>query len=266
MIKSYSNQKNRRPRPENLVIRVKAVLPDNISSNVKNQLTEVLASTKFSKLPINIFVPTRLIYTEDSNDDRKPFRRNNNFISAGFIRNYFIEDKSFEVVVFNKYAANVSMFKTPAIEIIFMESNDELVNIVRFNIIDVDEVLTDNERRERRFSRNNRRNTSYRSPVQNAVPLNPKAVNTKSEQPLETPKETKKPVDESNTMGVTIGDMFKDSIPVDDVENVPVEENPKPFVIGVDVSHHIDEDTISNEPDEVCEEDSNDNESSMTEE
>ena len=223
MIKSYSNQKNRRQRPENLVIRVKAVLPDNISSNVKNQITEVLASTKFSKLPINIFVPSKLVFPETGNDEHKPFRRGNNFISAGFIRNYFIEDKSFEIMVFSKYAEGVSKFKTPAIEIIFMEVGDELVNIVRFNIIDVDEVQTESDRSSnghRSFERHDRRNTSYKSPTQNSVPLDPRNVETNKEKPLETPKT------EPDSMGVTIGDMLKDTaaIPPTDDNNEDEEE------------------------------------------
>jgi len=232
MIKSYSNQKNRRQRPENLVIRVKAVLPDNISSNVKNQLTEVLASTKFSKLPINIFVPSSFIYAEDrSNDERKPFRINN-FVSAGFIRNYFIEDKSFEVVVFSKYADKISEFTTPAIEIIYRESNDstELNNIIRFNIIDIDKIQQETElHRDHRFTRRDRRNTSYKTPVQNSVSLNPMSNETGKESALESARsaaEDKDTVDDS--MGVTIGDVFNHSVAEsNDMSEEEYEEGPQ---------------------------------------
>ena len=236
MIKSYSNQRNRRQRPENLVIRVKAVLPDNISSNVKNQLTEVLASTKFSKLPINIFVPSNFIYTEDrSNDERRPFRRNN-FVSAGFIRNYFIEDKSFEVVVFSKYADKISEFVTPAIEIIYRESNDstELNNIVRFNIIDIDKIQQEPEfHREPRFTRRERRNTSYKTPVQNSVPLNPMTAETDKERVLESTKNVvEDKVDDG--MGVTIGEVFNHAIDDNTEEPEAVQEVVEPVDVETD--------------------------------
>lgn len=191
MIKSYSNQRNRRARPENLVAKYGLVLPDNMSDEVSAQLFDVLESTKFNKLPINIFMPQRYIFTEDTNANGYKRRNANNFTSVGFIRNYNAADETFEVVVFNRYAEIASKFSRPAIDIIFMESNNELVNIIRFNLIDLEEH---SEHRE--YVR--RSSTS---------PLKPNAVRA-------FPKDEQE-VAKNNDMGVTLGDIVDYSADVD---------------------------------------------------
>ena len=217
MIKSYSNQRNRRARPENLVAKYGLVLPDNMSDEVSAQLFEVLESTKFNKLPINIFMPQRYIFTEDTNANGYKRRNANNFTSVGFIRNYNAADETFEVVVFNRYAEIASKFSRPAIDIIFMESNNELVNIIRFNLIDLEEHY---EHRE--YVR--RSSTS---------PLKPNAVKAFPKDEQEVAK---------NDMGVTLGDIvdysadidveeseFADSSCVADVEEDDGEEMKEPM-------------------------------------
>ena len=132
MYKSFSNSKKQRPASNHLTVKIPMILPEDISEKVENEIFDVLENTRFNKIPMQLSAYRRdLGNAYQGNEDKS--------ISIGFIKSFHPGDEntdaSFTVIIFGKYADSVKDFINPAVEVAYMERNDELTTITKFNII-----------------------------------------------------------------------------------------------------------------------------------
>lgn len=135
-IKSFSQKYTKRQQRQNNHLKIKYLLPEDISENTRNEVIEVLRTTKFNK--ISIPVSTYRHYT-DTNIDKN----DNRVVTVGYIKNFDIENDEFVVMIFTNSRSVISKFSNPILEIQISETNDTLRCITKFNIMDYDEDTSD---------------------------------------------------------------------------------------------------------------------------
>ena len=135
-IKSFSQKYTKKQQRQNNHLKIKYLLPEDISENTRNEVIEVLRTTKFNK--ISIPVSTYRHYT-DTNIDKN----DNRVVTVGYIKNFDIENDEFVVMIFTNSRAFISKFSNPILEIQISETNDTLRCITKFNIMDYDEDTSD---------------------------------------------------------------------------------------------------------------------------
>ena len=134
MYKSFSNSKKQQQRSasSHLTVKIPMILPDDVSEKVENEIFDVLENTRFNKIPMQLSAYRRdLGNAYQGNEDKS--------ISIGYIKSFHPGDEntdaSFTVIIFGKYADSVKDFINPAVEVVYIDRNDELTTITKFNII-----------------------------------------------------------------------------------------------------------------------------------
>ena len=197
-IRSYSTQRNRN-RLENLVINLKVVLPDNISTSVKEEIYALMIKTDFAKLPINITCTRRNLGFREYNIHEK--YKEGFMIPIGFVRSFDFEKKEMTVMVFGNLAKSVREMNNPSIEVVFAESEDHhLVNITRFNLIN---LRTD-------YDRSN--NNSNRSVVHEDSRSTDSNNSVRNEQRQQYHDNDNRVIHSDSDNGITLGEAMPDSI------------------------------------------------------
>lgn len=135
--KSYNNNNfnsrkkvARQPKVNPNEIKASLFLPANLNENIKNEILDVLATTKFNKISIPLGTYRFMIDSNISEDD-------NRICTIGYIRNYNADTKEFTVVIFSKFIDLVKGNSNVAIELQFTEYKENLGTITKFNIIPV---------------------------------------------------------------------------------------------------------------------------------
>lgn len=178
MYKSFSNSKQKQQRPQHLTVQVPMILPEDISEKVENEIFEILECTRFDKIPMAISA-----YRKDLD---KAFDGNEyKTVNIGYIKSFNPGDEnteaSFTIIIFSRNAESVKNFVNPAVEVEFIDRNEALVTMTKFNLI---ALGADDEPEEK-------------------VSAQPQTVN--KPKPPQQPK-NEEVAEKQESLGVTIGD------------------------------------------------------------
>lgn len=138
--RGYNNKKaNKQPKVNPNEIKIPLYLPVDLNDGVKNEIYDVLESTKFDKISIPLGIYRNLIEDCEEGDTR--------VCTIGYIRSYDAESAVFTVVLFSKYANMVKELgmNNLVLELMFNTYNDTLRTITKFNIAC---IPSDNEETE----------------------------------------------------------------------------------------------------------------------
>lgn len=125
-----ANNKNAKATTKhtNNYITAKLVLCKNASDSVFDEIVDVLKKTKFNKISFPLSSYRNLFDDTVAADDTR-------MLTVGYIKKFDAENLEFTVMVFPKCKEVVDTFKSPAIEVVWTESNDKLGVIIKLNII-----------------------------------------------------------------------------------------------------------------------------------
>lgn len=134
-MRSFSTQRSTRTRPETTYVKLKIALPDNIQPSVKTALYELLTTTKFNMLPIQVMTYRNVLGMPkiQPREDGRPIKPRP--IPIGIIRSFDKDTDEFNVMVFGGMAERVKDIMNPMLEIVYSEVGTELRGISRFNLI-----------------------------------------------------------------------------------------------------------------------------------
>ena len=129
-IKSYhtTQKNNRREQRPGSQLKLKVILPSDITESLSEEIFDVLVNTRFNK--ISIPVNTYRHYTDPNTPD------DNKVITVGFIKSYDAEEKTFNIVIFNNNIEAVGKIANPAAEIVYSEYHGKLGTITKINIVE----------------------------------------------------------------------------------------------------------------------------------
>ena len=118
-------------------IEAKLALPADISDELKEEILQVLKSTRFSKISIPLST-YRYLVDSSVKADEKPIR----VTTVGYIRKFNAETNVFTVVLFNNstYKDTIESFTDPVIELGWSEFKDKLGTITKFVIAPGDDI------------------------------------------------------------------------------------------------------------------------------
>ncbi len=136
-IKSFSQKYTKRQQQrQNNHLKLKYLLPEDISENTRNRAIEVLRSIPFDMISMPVSTYKHYIDTNiDENDNR--------VVTVGYIKSFDIEKDEFVVMIFTNSRSVISKLSNPVMELQISETNDTLRRITKFNIMDYDEDTSD---------------------------------------------------------------------------------------------------------------------------
>ena len=119
---------NNQPRVNTNEIKVPFYLSTDLNDDLRDEIFDVLATTKFDKISIPLGIFRNLIEDCKEGDTR--------VCTIGYIRNYDIERAEFTVVIFSKYIDIVKELgiENLVLEVMFNTYNNGLRTITKFNI------------------------------------------------------------------------------------------------------------------------------------
>ena len=219
MIKSYTNQKNQKPRPARpmtLTLSCPIALPNNIKKSVQDQIFDIIKTTPFKFLSIPLSA-----YPKDVDDETTNRFKYDKPVNIGFVRGYDEKTNTIRVVVVEKFAQFVENFINPAIEIVYTDSwHGELQRINRFNIIALGPQSYGYGPEDEKEDKPTK---TSKAPKQNATSVVPKSATV-----VEAPSQPIIP-----SKGINLDEIT----PEDDDDEVIIEKAPK----DVDVEKQVDE-------------------------
>lgn len=126
-MKNFDKKYDKKNRPNNIL--EVPLCTNNLTEDALANILDILASTSFSKIsfPISAYK-----WQIDSSVDRD----DNRSITAGYIKKYDAETKTFTIVIYNKLAETIMAFKEPVMDVVFTEYKGKFGTITRLIVAD----------------------------------------------------------------------------------------------------------------------------------
>ena len=121
------NNNNKQQKPNNRVTAT-IVFPGDISAELRDEIIEVFAETKFNKISFPLSSYRRLL------DENAPENETRS-LTVGYVLKFDPEELKLTVVLFNTVLPVIQKFKNPVIEPVFTQRNGKLGTIIKLNIV-----------------------------------------------------------------------------------------------------------------------------------
>lgn len=136
-IRSTANRYNK-PEPNPNEIRTKLLISSDFKEEVKEEILDVLAETKFNKISIPLGTYRYLVENDVAEDD-------NRIVTVGYIKKYNPSNQEFTVILFNNMRDIIKDMGNLTIELLCTMFGGHLGTITKFNIIPVEEDIQDED-------------------------------------------------------------------------------------------------------------------------
>jgi hypothetical protein len=104
------------------------VFPGDISEELRNEILEVFAGTKFNKISFPLSSYRRLLDQNAPEDETRS-------LTVGYVFKFDPEMNKFTVVLYNTVLTTIQAFENPVIEPVFTQRNGKLGTVIKLNIV-----------------------------------------------------------------------------------------------------------------------------------
>lgn len=136
-IRSTASRRNK-PESNPNEIKTKLLVSPDFKEEVKQEILDVLAETKFNKISIPLGTYRYLVEDNVAEDD-------NRIITVGYIKKYNPSNQEFTVILFNNMRDIIKEMGNLTIELLCTMFGGHLGTITKFNIIPVEEDVQDED-------------------------------------------------------------------------------------------------------------------------
>lgn len=139
MSKNTNKKQQKKPATqEQKYLELEAVITQETSDEVTDQIFKILDKTPFNK--ISFPLSTYRQYLEDGvpEDDTR-------VTTIGYIKKYDSASKKFTVIVFSNFMATIKAYENPMVEVKFIESNGKLACITKLNVVPTEAAEVDED-------------------------------------------------------------------------------------------------------------------------
>ena len=124
----YNNRNNRSQQKNNNRVVASVVFPGDISEELRNEILEVFAGTKFNKISFPLSSYRRLLDQNAPDDETRS-------LTVGYVFKFDPEMNKFTVVLYNTVLTTIQAFENPVIEPVFTQRNGKLGTVIKLNIV-----------------------------------------------------------------------------------------------------------------------------------